>query len=184
MLNETTPRIAFGADYNPEQWSRDVWLDDIEGMREAGVNLVSVGIFSWAELEPTEGNFELDWLADVIDLLHAANIRVDLANASASPPPWFSHKYPLSLPVTSTGVRLGYGSRQAFCPSSVDYRAAAARLTTVIAERFAGHPAVVMWHVHNEYGNDNPPCYCEVSEEAFRGWLLRKYGGVGALNDA
>ncbi len=184
LSTDGTPRIAFGADYNPEQWSRDVWPDDIEAMREAGVNLVSVGIFSWAKLEPTEGVFDLDWLGDVLDLLHAADIRVDLANASASPPPWFSHKYPQSLPVTSTGVRLGYGSRQAFCPSSPEYRVAAARLTTAIAERFAGHPAVVMWHVHNEYGCHNLPCYCEISEAAFRGWLHRKYDTVAALNAA
>lgn len=184
LSTDGTAKIAFGADYNPEQWSPDVWREDIEAMREAGVNLVSVGIFSWAKLEPTEGHYELDWLAEVLDLLHVAEIRVDLANASASPPPWFSHKYPQSRPVTSTGVRLGYGSRQAFCGSSPDYRAAAARLTTVIAERFADHPAVVMWHVHNEYGCHNQPCYCEVSEQAFQHWLELKYGTIARLNNA
>jgi len=153
-------------------------------MREAGVNLVSVGIFSWAKLEPTEGVFDLDWLGEVLDLMHASGIRVDLANASASPPPWFSHAYPESLPVTASGVRLGYGSRQAFCASSSDYRRAAARLTTEIATRFGDHPAVIMWHVHNEYGCHNQPCFCEVSAAAFRGWLKRKYSDIEALNAA
>lgn len=176
--------LGFGGDYNPEQWDRDVWTEDIRLMQEAGVNLVSLGIFSWALLEPSEGVYEFGWLDEVLDLLHAGGIRVDLANASASPPPWFSHKYPQSLPVTMDGVRLGYGSRQAFCASSVDYRRAAAALTTKIAERYASHPAVVMWHVHNEYGCHNQPCFCDASGAAFQRWLEKKYGDVDALNEA
>ncbi len=176
--------LGFGGDYNPEQWERSVWAEDVELMQEAGVNLVSLGIFSWALLEPEEGVYEFGWLDEVLDLLHAGGIRVDLANASASPPPWFSHKYPQSLPMTVDGVRLGYGSRQAFCASSADYRRAAAALTTKIAERYSDHPAVVMWHVHNEYGCHNQPCYCDASGEAFQRWLREKYGDIHALNDA
>ena len=178
------PALGFGGDYNPEQWDRSVWRQDVELMREAGVNLVSLGIFSWALLEPAEGVYDFGWLDEILDLLHDGGIRVDLANASASPPPWFSHKYPQSLPVTADGVRLGYGSRQAFCGSSSDYRRAAAALTTQIAERYATHPAVVMWHVHNEYGCHNQPCYCDVTAAAFRHWLERKYGDIDALNEA
>ncbi|MFC5502698.1 beta-galactosidase [Lysinimonas soli] len=184
LAEDGIPRIAFGGDYNPEQWDPAVWRDDVELMRAAGVNLVSVGIFSWALLEVEEGVFEFEWLDQVLDLLHSAGIRVDLANASASPPPWFSHAHPESLPVTRSGVRLGYGSRQAFCPSNPDYRRAAARLTRAIVERYAEHPAVVMWHVHNEYGCHNLPCYCEESGRAFQRWLEKKYRTVDALNRA
>lgn len=179
-----TPAFGFGGDYNPEQWHPSVWQEDVALMKVAGVNLVSVGIFSWALLEPSEGRYEFGWLDDVLDLLQESGIRVDLANASASPPPWFSHRYPQSLPVTATGVRLGYGSRQAFCASSPEYRRAAAALTTEIAKRYASHPAVVMWHVHNEYGCHNHPCYCEVSGAAFQRWLERKYDDIDALNEA
>ena len=179
-----TPAFGFGGDYNPEQWHPSVWQEDVALMKVARVNLVSVGIFSWALLEPSEGRYEFGWLDDVLDLLHESGIRVDLANASASPPPWFSHRYPQSLPVTANGVRLGYGSRQAFCASSPEYRRAAAALTTEIAKRYASHPAVVMWHVHNEYGCHNQPCYCEVSGAAFQRWLERKYDDIDALNEA
>ena len=179
-----TPAFGFGGDYNPEQWHPSVWQEDVALMKVAGVNLVSVGIFSWALLEPSEGRYEFGWLDDVLDLLQESGIRVDLANASASPPPWFSHRYPQSLPVTANGVRLGYGSRQAFCASSPEYRRAAAALTTEIAKRYASHPAVVMWHVHNEYGCHNQPCYCEVSGAAFQRWLERKYDDIDALNEA
>lgn len=178
------PRLAFGGDYNPEQWPEDVWQEDVALMREAGVNLVSVGIFSWALLEPAEGTYEFGWLDRVLDLLHENGIRVDLANATASPPPWFSHKYPQSLPVTADGVRHSYGSRQAFSASSPEYRRAAAALTQAIVDRYAGHPAVVMWHVHNEYGCHNLPDYGDYAAAAFRVWLEDRYGTLEGLNNA
>ncbi len=176
--------IAFGGDYNPEQWPESVWPEDVALMRQAGVNLVSVGIFSWALLEPAPGEYDFGWLDRVLDLLHDGGIAVDLANASATPPPWFSHRYPQSLLVDENGVRRSYGGRQGFCPSSPEYRTAATALTTAVAERYAGHPAVVMWHVHNEYGNHNWSCYCDVSAAAFQRWLQRRYGTLDELNTA
>ena len=179
-----SPAIAFGGDYNPEQWDRATWADDIALMKEAGVNLVSVGIFSWGLLEPEEGVYDFGWLDEVVGLLQTAGIGIDMANASASPPAWFSAKYPQSLPVTVDGVRLEFGSRQMFCASSADYRRAAAALTTQIVLRYGEHPGVVLWHVHNEYGCHNQPCYCDASAAAFRGWLQNKYGTTDALNEA
>jgi len=184
LADDGQPAIAFGGDYNPEQWPEAVWHEDVELMKQAGVNLVSVGIFSWALLEPKEGVYEFAWLDRVLDLLHTNGIRVDLADASASPPPWFSRKYPDSLPVTASGVRHSYGSRQAFCASNPDYRRAAAALTRAIVDRYASHPAVVMWHVHNEYGCHNQPCFCDISAAAFRVWLQSRYQTLAELNDA
>ena len=118
-------------------------------MREAGVNLVSVGIFSWSRLEPAEGRFDFEWLDRVLELLHEGGIQVDLATATASPPPWLSHRHPEMLPVLADGARLGHGARQHYCPSSPFYREAARKLVTAIAERYAKHPALAMWHVGN-----------------------------------
>jgi beta-galactosidase len=178
------PRIAYGGDYNPEQWPREVWEEDVALMREAGVNLVSVGIFSWALLEPSEGRFEMGWLDDVLDLLHRNDIAIDLATATASPPPWLSHRYPETLPMTSDGRRLWPGGRQAWCPSSPVFREKALALVEQMAGRYGGHPGLVLWHVSNELGCHNAHCYCDVSAAAFRRWLRQRYGDVDTLNEA
>ncbi len=176
--------LLFGADYNPEQWPETVWPADVALMREAGVNLVSLGIFSWALLEPSEGVYDFGWLDRVLDLLHEGGIAVDLATATAAPPPWFSLANPASLPVTADGTQLWWGSRQAYCPSSAAYRTAATGLARMMAERYGRHPAVRMWHINNEYGCHVAQCFCEASAAAFRGWLQLRYAGLDALNAA
>jgi beta-galactosidase len=184
MIIPRLDRIAYGGDYNPEQWPAALWPADVRLMREAGVNLVTVGIFSWAELEPAEGEYRFDWLDRVLELLHDGGIAVDLATPTAGPPAWFTHQYPASHLINREGQPLGFGARQAYCPSSPDYRAAAARITEELAVRYAGHPALVLWHAHNEYGGANPFCYCATSAAAFREWLARRYGDLTTLNKA
>ncbi|KUO19734.1 beta-galactosidase [Streptomyces dysideae] len=179
------PGIAYGGDYNPEQWPEDVWAEDMRLMREAGVTMVSVGIFSWALLEPREGEYDFTLLDRVLDLLHAHGIAADLATPTAAPPAWFFRAHPEALPVDKDGRALSYGSRQTFCPSSPAYREAALRMAGELARRYADHPALVMWHVHNEYGCHNAECYCDESAAAFRRWLRTKYADdLTALNDA
>ncbi len=178
-------RLCFGADYNPEQWPADVWREDIALMREAGVTLVTVGVFSWAALEPAPGRYEFGWLDEVLELLADAGIAVDLATATASPPPWFSVAHPQSLPVDAHGHRLTYGSRQAYCPSSPEYREAALALVHQLAARYREHPALALWHINNEYGCHVARCYCENSANAFREWLQERYAkDLDTLNDA
>ncbi|GGR39945.1 beta-galactosidase [Streptomyces aurantiogriseus] len=178
------PGIAYGGDYNPEQWPEEVWAEDMRLMGEAGVTMVSVNIFSWALLEPSEGEYDFSRLDRVLDMLYAHGIAADLATPTAAPPAWFFKAHPEALPVDRDGRTLSYGSRQTFCPSSPAYRTAALRITRELAARYADHPAVVMWHVHNEYGCHNAECHCDTSAAAFRRWLRAKYQDLPALNEA
>ncbi|GGS82133.1 beta-galactosidase [Planobispora rosea] len=173
--------LCYGGDYNPEQWPEEVWHEDVRLMREAGVNLVSLGVFSWARLEPAEGVHDFGWLDRVLDLLHDGGIRVNLATPTASPPPWFSLAHPDALTVTAGGSRLTHGSRDTYCVAAPPYRAASVRIARALAERYADHPALAMWHVHNEYGTW---CHCDHVAAAFRAWLRRRHGALEALNDA
>lgn len=171
--------LAYGGDYNPEQWPADVWDEDVRLMTQAGVGMVTVGVFSWSVLEPSEGVYDFGWLDDVLDRLHTAGIAVDLATPNAAPPPWLAHSYPETLLVERDGTRVGIGSRGHFCPSSPVYRDRSLRIARLLAERYGDHPALAMWHVGNEY---HAHCHCDLCDAAFREWLRGKYGDLRELN--
>ncbi|WP_327714878.1 beta-galactosidase [Streptomyces sp. NBC_00490] len=181
---DPTPRLAFGADYNPEQWPREVWEEDVRLMQEAGVTVVSVAIFSWARLQPGPDDWDFGWLDEVMDLLHAGGIGVDLATATASPPPWLTTAHPEILPVTATGETLWPGARQHWRPTSPVFREHALRLVREMATRYADHPALVAWHVSNELGCHNIYDYSDDAARSFRDWLRARYGTLEALNHA
>ena len=184
MHPELPAQLFYGGDYNPEQWNRDVWQEDMRLMLEAGVNLVTLGVFSWTNIEIAEGVYEFGWLDDIIDLLHKNGIGIDLATATASPPAWLTKKYPEVLPVNAAGTRLSHGGRQGYCVSSPIYKRKAAELASQLVNRYSNHPALKMWHINNEYGCHNPLCFCEVSAVAWRVWLRNKYENLDELNAA
>ena len=174
--------LLYGADYNPEQWPESIWPDDIRLMKLAHVNMVSINIFSWALLEPAPGHFEFNQLDRIMNMLADNEIAVDLATATATPPTWMSRIYPEMLPVTRNGIRLSHGSRQHYCPNSVDYRREATELVRRLGERYRMHPALKMWHINNEYGDHVCSCYCERCAEVFREWLKARYQTLDKLN--
>jgi beta-galactosidase len=177
----TRGRLLFGGDYNPEQWPREVWTEDVRLMREAGVNLATVGVFSWALLEPRPGEYDFGWLDDVLDLLHDNGIGVALATPTASAPPWMHKRWPETSPQDKDRTVRTYGSRNAYCPSSAVYRSFADAISAQLADRYAHHPALRIWHIGNEFGT---VCYCDSCAEAFRGWLRDKYSDLDGLNEA
>lgn len=177
-------RISFGADYNPEQWPREVWDEDIRLMKQANVDVVSVGIFSWARLQPAQDRWDFDWLDELMDLLAEAGIGADLATATASPPAWLATQHPEILPVTENGTVLSPGGRQHWRPTSPVFRKHALTLVRTLAERYQDHPALVAWHVNNELGCHNLYDYSEDAAAAFRVWLQRRYETVDRLNRA
>ncbi|GAQ50501.1 beta-galactosidase [Streptomyces acidiscabies] len=173
--------LAFGGDYNPEQWDEPVWKEDDVLMRRARVNLATVGVFSWALLEPAEGRYDFAWLDGHIERLHTNGVAVDLATPTASPPPWFTLAHPDALPVGPDGTRLTHGSRDTYCLTAPAYRDAARRIASALAERYGDHPALALWHVHNEYVT---LCWCDHTAVAFRRWLRERYGTLDAVNEA
>lgn len=178
-LNE----IAFGGDWNPEQWPEATWVEDLQLMKEAGVNLVTIGVFSWAIIQPDEDTWNFAWLDKLLDMCLEAGVHVDLATATASPPPWLSLNYPDTNAVTADGMTLAWGARQHYSPSSKVFQEKSQILVRKMVERYKNHQAVVMWHVGNEYGAHTPHCYSLQSEVAFRNWLVKKYQNLETLND-
>ena len=177
----TRGRILFGGDYNPEQWPEETWHEDVRLMKEAGVNSVTLGVFSWAKLEPRPGERDFGWLDRLMDLMHDNGIGVVLATPTSSPPPWMGRLHPETLPRDEDGRTEWWGSRQHFSHSSATYRRYAAAITEDLAARYGSHPALRVWHVNNEYCTYD---WGDEAEAAFRRWLREKYGSLDALNEA
>ena len=185
-MRERLPRFAFGGDYNPEQWTpafghdeEAIWREDMRLMRLAGVNVATVGVFSWVALQPDEQTFTFEWLDRVLDLLAENGLFACLATATAAQPAWLSAAYPDVLPVDEDGLRHRHGRRQNYCPTSPDFRRLAQGLARRLAERYREHPALLLWHVSNEYG---PTCYCDRCAARFREWLQARYGALEEVN--
>jgi beta-galactosidase len=176
--------LAFGGDYNPEQWPRHVWDEDVRLMREAGVNLVTLGVFAWGTVEVADGVRDWSWMDDAVELLHRNGIAIDLATPTAAPPQWLLTAHPDIAPVLADGFREPAGGRNAWCPASPVYRRYALRHVAALAERYGRHPAVRLWHVGNELGGGNARCYCDRSAAAFRAWLRHRHGSLDAVNAA
>jgi len=175
--------LLHGADYNPEQWENSPGIidDDVVMMQQAHCNVMSVGIFSWAKLEPEEGRYDFGWLDNVLEKLHQKSIRVFLATPSGARPAWMSQKYPEVLRTGRDRVPALHGGRHNHCMTSPVYRQKVQAMNVQLATRYAHHPAVIGWHISNEYGGE---CHCDFCQQAFRGWLQRRYGTLEQLNHA
>ncbi|MEV7083627.1 beta-galactosidase [Streptomyces sp. NPDC093516] len=181
LSDATRGRLLFGGDYNPEQWPEETWHEDVRLMKAAGVNSVTLGVFSWSALEPEPGAREFAWLDTLMDLMHDHGIGVVLATPTSSPPPWMGRLHPDTLPVTEDGRTEWWGGRQHFSHSSATYRRYAAAITEDLAARYGGHPALTMWHINNEYCTYD---YGDQAAASFRRWLRGKYRTLDALNEA
>ncbi|MCE6965927.1 beta-galactosidase [Enterobacter sp. MW07] len=180
------PKVAallHGADYNPEQWENypGIIEKDITMMQQAKCNVMSVGIFSWAKLEPREGEYDFAWLDAVIEKLYAAGIHIFLATPSGARPAWMSQKYPEVLRVGRDRVPALHGGRHNHCMTSPVYREKTLKINRLLAERYSQHPAVLGWHISNEYGGE---CHCGLCQQKFRDWLKARYKTLDALNHA
>ncbi|EYR64217.1 beta-galactosidase [Actinotalea ferrariae CF5-4] len=179
-----TPRIAYGGDYNPEQWPREVWAEDHRAFDLARIDTLTVGVFAWALTQPDADTYDLSVLEEVVERAHAEGRQVCLATGTGALPPWLATEHPEVNRTDFQGRVHGYGQRHNACPSSTVYRRAAAALAGRVAERFGDHPAVVAWHVNNEYGGFDGGCWCERCGADFRAWLRERYGDLATLNHA
>ena len=176
-------KILHGGDYNPEQWRKtpEVWLQDIEYMKKAGCNAMSVGIFSWAMLEPRESEYDFGWLDTIVDLFEKNDISMILATPSGARPFWMAHKYPEVLRTQPDRVRNLPGERHNHCYTSPIYREKVRNINTLLAERYKNSKALILWHISNEI---NGECHCELCQNAFREWLKVKYNNdLDLLNE-
>jgi len=181
MIHNRLPKIWYGGDYNPEQWDDSVMEDDIRMLKLADIDVATVNVFSWARIQPNEYTYELDWLDKIMDRLYKDGIYISLATSTGAHPAWMAKKYPEVTRVDYDGRKRKFGGRHNSCPNSPVYRKYSSLLAGKIAERYKEHPALIVWHISNEYGGY---CYCDNCAEAFRVWLKKRYSTIEKLNKA
>jgi beta-galactosidase len=179
MINPKLPKVWYGGDYNPDQWPREVWEEDMRLFKLAHIDVATLPVFSWAKLQPEEDRYDFGWLDEVLDLMGRNSIYACLATSTAAHPAWMARKYPDVLRVDFEGRKRRFGRRHNSCPNSPTFRHYSVRLAEKLAERYKDHPTLVAWHVSNEYGGY---CYCDNCAAAFRVWLKERYGTLEELN--
>ncbi|WP_461255896.1 beta-galactosidase [Treponema sp. R80B11-R83G3] len=180
-MEQQINKVLYGGDYNPEQWPKETWLEDMRLLRLAGIDILTVNVFSWALLQPSQNEYDFSVLDAVIETVSKAGMKICLATGTAAHPAWMARKYPEILRVNSDGSKRKFGGRHNSCPNSQIFRLYSTRLARRLAERYGKLDNLIAWHISNEYGGI---CYCENCEKAFREWLKRKYKTIAALNEA
>ena len=179
---ENNRQFRMGASYYPERWERERWQVDARLMKEAGLDFIRTGEFAWSRFEPRDGEFDFAWMDAAIDIFADAGIGTMMCTPTASPMPWMFVKHRGMTPVTAEGKPFLPGERRHYCFNNPDFRYYADRVTTAMAEHYAGNPHIVGWQIDNELGGEEFICYCGYCNNAFRRWLADKYGTVAELN--
>ena len=178
---EKLDKVPYGGDYNPEQWPEEIWQEDMRLLPKAGVDIVTLNVFSWAALQPAEDTYDFEKLDRIMEMVTDHDMKICMATSTGAHPAWMARKYPDILRTEFNGIRRKFGGRHNSCPNSPTYRKYAVRLAEKLAERYGKYDNIVAWHVSNEFGGE---CCCERCEQAFRVWLKEKYGTLEALNHA
>lgn len=172
-------KIVYGGDYNPEQWPEDVWEEDMRLLKGAGVDIVTLNVFSWAAIQPSEDEYNFEKLDRIMELVRKNGLQVCMATSTGAHPAWMAKRHPDILRTEFNGMKRKFGGRHNSCPNSPTYRKYSVRLARKLAERYKDYDNIVLWHISNEYGGE---CYCENCEKAFRVWLKERYGTIDELN--
>lgn len=177
--SDKVQKIVYGGDYNPEQWPEDIWKEDMRLFKEAGIDIVTLNVFSWAALQPSEDEYDFARLDKIMDLVRENDLKVCLATSTGAHPAWMAKRHPDILRVDFEGRKRKFGARHNSCPNSPTYQKYSVRLAKKLAQRYKDYENIVVWHISNEYGGE---CYCENCEQAFRRWLKEKHKTLEELN--
>lgn len=173
-------KILYGGDYNPEQWTEDIWEEDMRLFHLAHIDVVTLNVFSWAMLQPNEDTYDFTKLDKIMDIVSKNGLKVCMATSTAAHPAWMARKYPDILRVEYNGMKRSFGARHNSCPNSPSYRKYATALVEKLSQRYKDYDNIVAWHVSNEFGGE---CYCDNCAKAFREWVKARYKTIDKVNE-
>jgi beta-galactosidase len=172
----------FGAAYYPEAWPAGTVPQDLEVMKRAGVNVIRMAEFAWAQMEPVPGQFDFGWLRETVGFFAEAGIASILCTPSATPPIWLTKAHPEILLVDDNGRPRQHGERCHWCPNQPVYRERVSMIVRAMAEEFGKNRDILAWQIDNEPYPNRRGCCCSVCVAKFREHLHNKFGTIGELN--
>nr|WGD78839.1 beta-galactosidase [Bacillus subtilis] len=158
--------------------------NDIDIMREVGVNVVRIGEFAWSVMEPEEGKIDVGFFKEIIARLYESGIETIMCTPTLTPPIWFSHGRPERMHVNEKREIMGHGSRQHACTNNPYFRKKTAIITTAIAKELGRLPGLIGWQLDNEFKCHVAECMCETCLRLWHDWLKNRYGVIERLNEA
>lgn len=176
--------ITMGTCYYPEHWSRELWQDDLQRMKAAGITVIRVAEFAWNKVEPEEDVFVFDFWDEFLKLCKLEEMQVIFGTPTATPPAWLTEKYPEVLNCRQDGVPYRHGARRHYNYNSPKYRELSARIVEKLAQHYGKHPAIVGWQIDNELNCEVDEFYSEADSVAFRNFVKEKYKTLDNLNEA
>ena len=179
-------KTYLGAAFYPEVYGKDLptLKQDIEFMKKGGFNVMRIAEFSWSCMEPHDGVYDFEWLHTIVDTLAENGIKTIMCTPSATPPAWFTKKYPEALSIDESGRRKQHGARRHCCSNVPVYREYSCRIAEKLAKEFANDPAVIGWQLDNEIATFDRGCSCPDCMRAFHTRLRQKFGSIENLNKA
>lgn len=173
-------KLYYGASYYPESWPIETVDEDIRLMKEANINVVRMAEFSWSLMEPTEGQYDFQWLHKIIDKLHTNGIAVILGTPTATPPIWLWEKYPEIGRIDEDGRQAYHGARKDYSYASEIYLKKSEQIVAAMAKEFGAKQGVIAWQIDNEFGLHHE--YNPDTETKWHQWLEEKYETIDNLN--
>lgn len=141
--------------------------------------------FAWDKLEKSDGEFDFDWLENIVNTLGKNGIMTILCTPTACPPIWLYEKHDIYY-VNPLGYKKPFGARRHYCPTGAEMRFYSERIALEMAKRFGNNPYVYGWQIDNELGhNASARCRCKNCEAAFQNHLRKKFNNdIDELNRA
>jgi beta-galactosidase len=177
-------KLYYGAAYYPELWDEAVWSQDLEFMKEAGINVVRMAEFAWSTLEPHQDHFQVEFFKDIITRLYREGIETIICTPTPTPPVWISHNHPERMLVDENNICMVHGGRQQVCSNNAFLRERSSIIIEKMARVYGALPGVIGWQLDNEWKGNVSECYCETCKHLWHQWLEKKYGTIDRLNSA
>jgi hypothetical protein len=151
------------------------WRRDLAAIKDTGFDHIRIRVGL---------DTDIDDIETLLTICQRLDLKVVFGSAMFYVPDAFVRKYPDSATVTAEGDRVPRNDKDYSWPRACVhhpvFRARRDEYWEACAKRFANHPAIIAWDVHNEPSLTG--CYCKNTLAVYRKAVEKEFGGVNGYN--